>query len=104
MFFEFFFARGVTTKDWKYITVSYDENTHYKINNRVLFKGWNNIEIKFPCYLDSSLLGYHAALLILFYFKKNELFDMKTDSLEMINVFEKNRIEANEIKSFLLIS
>jgi len=102
LYFELGFARGVLTKDWKYITVRYDDKTQKKIDNGLLFKGWNNTEIKLPYYLNNSHLGYHAALLNPFYFEKNQLFDMKTDSLERKNVFEKNKIEANKMKKLLV--
>jgi arylsulfatase A-like enzyme len=101
LYFELGFARGVATKDWKYITVRYDEKTQNKIDNGVLFKGWNNTEIKMPYYLSNSHLGHQAALYNPFYFEKNQLFDMKTDFLETKNVFEKNKTEANEMKNLL---
>ena len=71
LYFELGFARGVATKDWKYITVRYDEKTQNKIDNGVLFKGWNNTEIKLPYYLSNGHLGHQAALHNPFYFEKN---------------------------------
>jgi hypothetical protein len=54
-----------------------------------------------PYYLSNSHLGHQAALYNPFYFEKNQLFDLKTDSLETKNVFEKNKTEANEMKNLL---
>ena len=102
LYFELGFARGVLTKDWKYITVRNDEKTQNKIDNGVPFKGLNNAEIKLPYCLNNGYLGYHSALLNPFYLKKNQLFNLKTDALETKNAFENKQIEANEMKKLLV--
>lgn len=39
---------------------------------------------------------------LVLYFEKNQLFDIKKDSLETKNVFDKNKTEANEMKKLLV--
>ena len=102
LFFEIGFARGVMTKDWKYITVRYDEETERLVAKGQIFKGWNGHEHQIPYYTVNSHLGYHAALLNQHYFEQNQLFDLKKDPKETQNIFESNPQKVNEMKQMLI--
>ncbi|MCD6354464.1 MAG: hypothetical protein J7L95_02850 [Prolixibacteraceae bacterium] len=104
LFFEMGFARGEMTKDWKYITVRYDEKTQKQVDNGVVFKGWKGHTHQLPYYLRNSHLGYHAALLNPNYFEQNQLYDMKNDAKETSNVFDKNPEKVKEMKKYLIKS
>jgi len=104
LFFEMGFARGVMTKDWKYITVRYDEKTQKQVDNGVVFKGWQGHTHQLPYYLRNRHLGYHAALLNPNYFEQNQLYDMKNDAKESMNVFDKNPEKVKEMKKNLIKS
>ena len=102
LFFELGFARGVMTKDWKYITVRYDEKSEQQVKDGVVFTGWNGHKYKQPYYIRNSHLGYHAALLNEHYFERNQLYDMDNDPHENNNVFEVNQQKAEEMKELLV--
>jgi len=101
LFFEIGSARGVMTKDWKYIAVRYDEETEKKVQNGFVFKGWNGHDHLLPYYIVNSHLGYHAALLNQHYFEKDQLYNMKTDPTEMVNVLSSNSDTALVLKKML---
>ncbi len=104
LFFEMGFARGVMTKDWKYIAVRYNEKLEQQVKEGVIFKGWNGHDHKLPYYIQNSHLGYHAALLNKHYFEKNQLFDMQNDPKENQNRFDSNPGKASELKKMLVKS
>lgn len=104
LFFELGYARGVMTKDWKYITVRYDEKAQKQIDNGVIFKGWNNHTHTLPYYTRNSHLGYHAVKLNPLYFDQNQLFDLKKDPTEKKNIFESNSKKSEEMKALLIES
>ncbi len=104
LYFELGFARGVRTKDWKYITVRYDEKTQKQIDKGVVFKGWEGHTHKLPYYLGNSHLGYHAAKLNPLYFDQDQLFDLKNDPTEKKNVFESDSKKSEEMKTLLIKS
>jgi arylsulfatase A-like enzyme len=101
LFFELGYARGVTTKDWKYVAVRYDEDAQKQIDKGVILKGWNGHSHKLPYYTRNSHLGYHAALLNPLYFEKNQLFDLKNDPSEKKNITKENQIKTEEMKKLL---
>ncbi len=72
LFFELGFARGVMTKDWKYITVRYDEESEQQVADGAIFTGWNGHKYKQPYYIRNTHLGYHAALLNEHYFERKK--------------------------------
>lgn len=104
LFFELGYARGVMTKDWKYITVRYDEKKQKQVDEGVIFKGWNNHEFKLPYYTRNSHLGYHAASLNPLYFDKNQLFDLTNDPGEKKNIVESNPKKSKEMRKLLIKS
>ncbi len=104
LFFELGFARGVMTKDWKYITVRYDERSEQQVKDGVVFTGWNGHKYKQPYYIRNTHLGYHAALLNEHYFERNQLFDMKSDPRENQNMADSNPKKVKEMKKLLVKS
>lgn len=101
LFFEIGFARGVMTKDWKYIAVRYDEKTEKQIEEGHVWTGWNNHKFAQPYYIRNSHLGYHAALLNENYFERDQLYNLKIDPKENNNVFEANPQRTDEMKKLL---
>ena len=104
LFFELGFARGVMTKDWKYITVRYDEKSEQQVADGVVFTGWNNHTYTQPYYIRNSHLGYHAALLNEHYFERDQLYDLRNDPHENKNIFEDSPQQAEELKALLVES
>jgi len=90
------------TKDWKYITVRYNEKAQKQINEGVILTGWNNHKYKQPYYIRNSHLGYHAALLNEHYFDRNQLFDMKNDPKEDQNIADSNPKKVKEMQKILV--
>lgn len=101
LFFEMGFARGVMTKDWKYIAVRYDEQSEKMVADGHVWKGWNGHTFKQPYYIRNSHLGYHAALLNEHYFERDQLYNLKMDPKEDNNVFEANPQRTEEMKKLL---
>jgi len=104
LFFELGFARGVMTKEWKYIAVRYDEKSEKQIAEGVVLTGWNGHKYKQPYYIRNSHLGYHAALLNEHYFERNQLFDMRNDPKENQNIAEANPDKVEEMRRMLIKS
>lgn len=102
LFFEIGFARGVMTKDRKFIAVRYDEETEKKVQNGFVFKGWNGHDHLMPYYIVNSHLGYHAALLNQHYFEKDQLYNLNIDPTEQVNVFDSNPDQVNDMKKLLV--
>ncbi len=104
LYFELGFARGIRTKDWKYISVRYDEKAQKQIDKGVIFKGWNGNTHTLPYYTRNSHLGYHAAKLNPLYFDENQLFNLNNDPTEKKNIFESNPQKSEEMKKLLIKS
>jgi len=102
LYYELGFARGVATKNWKYIAVRYDEKTQEEVDAGKVYKGWNGHEYKLPYYIRNSHLGYHAALLNPNYFGQDQLYDMKEDPGETINLVASNPQKVEEMKALLV--
>ncbi len=102
LFFEIGFARGVMTKDWKYITVRYDEKAQKQIAEDVTFTGWNGHTYKKPYYIRNTHLGYHSVLMNPNYFESDQLYDLKNDPTEKQNIFEENPEKSEEMKQILI--
>jgi arylsulfatase A-like enzyme len=101
LFFEIGFARGVMTKEWKYISVRYDEKSKQEMEKGTVYTGWNGHTHTRPYYLRNSHLGYHAALLNPNYFQTDQLYDLLNDPREQQNVYEEYPDEAHEMKAKL---
>lgn len=101
LFFEIGYARGVATKDWKYIAVRYDEETEEKIKNGETFTGYGDEIIYAPYYTRNKHLGYYAAGDNPHYFERDQLYDLENDPWEETNLFEPNEDKSKEMKDIL---
>ncbi len=104
LFFELGYARGVATKEWKYITVRYDQKTEEKIEEGVLFNGWEGRKLEQPYYVRNSHLGYHATLFHPNYFHRDQLYNLVSDPEEKINVFDKEHHKLEKLRELLIRS
>lgn len=103
LFFEIGFARAVRTKNWKYITVRYDEATNAKIAKGDKFNGFNGEVLDLPYYVKNGQLGYYSAKNNPHYFESNQLYDMVNDPMETTNLFDSKQKEADELKQKLTV-
>ena len=104
LFFELGFARGVATKEWKYIAVRYDEATQKEVDQGKVYTGWNDHQHELPYYIRNSHLGYHAALLNPNYFHQDQLYDMKKDPKETTNLYGSKSRKEKQMKELLVKS
>jgi arylsulfatase A-like enzyme len=104
LFFEIGHARGVATKEWKYITVRYDEKTEENIAKGITFRGWDGNVLHQPYYIRNGHLSHQAFLHNPNYFLKDQLFDLSGDPEEKVNVFNENPDKSKEMRELLLNS
>lgn len=90
LFYEIGFARGIETKEHKYIAVRYDEKSQKRVDAGKWFEGYNGHDHKLPHYVRNGHLGYHGARNHPLYFEKNQLFDMVKDPEETENIYNEN--------------
>ena len=101
LFFELGFSRAIRTKDWKYITVRYDDATNTKISNGQTFNGPNGTQVSLPYYVPNVSLGSIAANEYSLYHVQDQLFDINNDPYEIQNVFDSNPEKATELRNIL---
>ena len=101
LFFEIGFSRAIRTKDWKYITVRYDDATNTKIANGDTFSGPNGTQVSLPYYIPNTSLGSLGAASYPLYHQKDQLFDVANDPYETTNLFESNPEKATEMRNLL---
>lgn len=101
LFFEMGFARGVMTRDWKYIAVRYDQNTMDKISNGERFNSWGGITTILPYYIRNSHLGYHACLTNPHYHEADQLFELAQDPGETLNIYSTIAPKSIEMRELL---
>jgi len=101
LFFELGYARSVMTKDWKYISVRYDDKKQNRINKGFTFKGWKGKELQYPYYTRNSHLGNIASKSSAFYFDADQIFNLIDDPRETDNIFKNNKEKAAELKILL---
>lgn len=102
LYFELGYARAVATKEWKYISVRYDQENEQKIQNGIMFNGFKGRKIPLPYYTRNSHLGYHSSRHNPLYFERDQLFDLLNDPKEHNNLYSKNHKEAKKLKSLLI--
>jgi len=102
LFFELGFARGVMTKDWKYIAVRYDQQSLDKIARGERFKSWGGITTLLPYYTRNSHLGYHACLTNPHYHEADQLYDLSLDPEERLNIYSPVAPKALEMRKLLI--
>ncbi|MCX6325168.1 MAG: sulfatase-like hydrolase/transferase [Bacteroidia bacterium] len=88
LYFELGYARGVMTKNWKYVTVRYDEETEMGITAGMKFPGYQGELLDAPYYNMNKDLGYRAAAKNPLYFERNQLFDLVNDPHELVNLYD----------------
>lgn len=101
LFFELGFSRAIRTKDWKYITVRYDDATNTKISNGQTFNGPNGTQVSLPYYVPNVSLGSIAENEYSLYHVQDQLFDINNDPYETQNVFDSNPEKATELRNIL---
>jgi arylsulfatase A-like enzyme len=101
LFFEIGFARGVMNKDWKYISVRYNDEAIDQMERGVIFTGWNGHKHERPYYIRNSHLGYHSVLLNPNYFEPDQLYHLREDPREITNVFDAYPEKSAEMKKRL---
>ena len=101
LFFELGYARSVMTKDWKYISVRYDDKKQNRINKGFTFKGWKGKELQYPYYTRNGHLGNIASKSSAFYFDADQIFNLIDDPRETENIFKNNKEKAAELKLLL---
>ena len=101
LFFELGYARSVMTKDWKYISVRYDDKKQNRINKGLTFKGWKGKELQYPYYTRNGHLGNIASKSSAFYFDADQIFNLIDDPRETDNIFKNNKEKAAELKLLL---
>ena len=104
LFFELGYARGVMTKDWKYIAIRYNNQTQKKIEKGLEFNGWKGEKLKFPYYVRNAHLGNFASTNNPLYFDAYQLFNLVEDPRETKNIFKNNTEKAEELKKLLIKS
>jgi arylsulfatase A-like enzyme len=101
LFFEIGYARGVMTKDWKYIAVRYDDPVYRRIERGLPFDGWEGRKLDLPYYVRNQHLGYHATLHNPNYFDQDQLYDLNSDPNEKNNLFDVCPDKAEKMKAVL---
>ncbi|MDG1042376.1 MAG: sulfatase-like hydrolase/transferase, partial [Flavobacteriaceae bacterium] len=101
LFFELGFSRAIRTKDWKYITVRYDDATNQRIANGDTFNGPNGTQVPLPFYIQNVSLGSLSAAAYPLYHVKDQLFDLNNDPYEEVNLFGLNDEKATELRNIL---
>ena len=94
-------SRGVKTKDWKYIAVRYPDDLQRKIDNGFRFKDFRGNPIKLPFLTRNSHLGHFAAEKNPHYFDADQLYSLKNDPEETVNLFKRNPEVAAELQKAL---
>ena len=102
LFLELGYARGVVTKDSKYIAVRYDGKTEQKIKKGIAFDGWEERKLEFPYYVRNQHLGYHSGIYNKDYFDKDQLYDLNNDPDEKNNICNSNTEEVEKMKRLLV--
>ena len=101
LFFELGYSRAIRTKDWKYVTVRYPEGVNTKIANGETFNGINGTQVPLPYYIPNVSLGGLAASEHPLYHIKDQLFDLKNDPYEKVNLFDTEPAKATELRNTL---
>ena len=101
LFFELGYSRAIRTKDWKYVTVRYPDGVNTKIANGETFNGLNGTQVPVPYYIPNVSLGGLAAAQYPLYNIKDQLFDLKNDPYEKVNLFDTEPVKATELRNTL---
>ena len=102
LFFEMGYSRAIRTKDWKYISVRYDNQSLKKIEKGIEFIGWKGEKLKYPYYVRNAHLGNFASTNNPLYFDADQLFNLADDPRETQNIFIENKEKSAELKKLLI--
>ena len=97
LFFELGYSRAIRTKDWKYVTVRYDDATNTQIANGETFNGPNGTQVPLPYYVQNVSLGSLSAASYPLYHQKDQLFDLINDPYETTNLFNQQSIRCKNL-------
>jgi arylsulfatase A-like enzyme len=103
VFCEIGYARGVRTKDWKYIAVRYIPSIYAQIDSGYLWKNFMtgmNTEPR-PYYLNNSGLGYYTQNTHPGYFDDDQLYALAADPDEQTNLYGQFPAVAYDLKKRL---
>ena len=89
VFCEIGYARGVRSKDWKYIAVRYTPSIYAQIDNGYLWKNFKTglFTEPRPYYVNNSSLGYLSQHVHPGYFDDDQLYDLANDPMEQTNLY-----------------
>lgn len=100
LFCEIGYARGVRTKDSKYIAVRYPASVYNQIDSGYLWKNHQtgNFTEPRPYYVNNSSLGSLAQGTHPGYFDDDQLYDLVADSSEQQNIYGTDPTKAYDLK------
>lgn len=101
LFFELGFARGVMTRDWKYIAVRYDAATRREMAAGHTFRGFKGDAMKADYYVRNKHLGHYASEANPCYFDPDQLFHLPQDPHELKNAVAEHPQVAGVLKDLL---
>jgi len=89
VFCEIGYARGVRSKDWKYIAVRYTPSIYTQIDNGYLWKNYKTglLTEPRPYYVNNSSLGYLSQHVHSGYYDDDQLYDLVNDPMEQTNLY-----------------
>jgi arylsulfatase A-like enzyme len=104
LYLEITFSRAVVTKHWKYIAVRFPDSIQNKItpeNNNEFNQEGTKISADNP--EEAVKVRYNADKLYPAYFDRDQLYDLRKDKNEQVNLANKNKYKnrLNEMKSLL---
>jgi arylsulfatase A-like enzyme len=103
VFCEIGYARGVRSKDWKYIAVRYKPSVYAQINSGYLWKNYKtglHTEPR-PYYVNNSSLGYLSQNVHPSYYDDDQLYDLASDPMEQTNLYGQLPAIAYDLKKRL---
>jgi arylsulfatase A-like enzyme len=103
VFCEIGYARGVRTKDSKYIAVRYPQSVYDQIENGGFWKNFNTGEFTEPrpYYTNNASLGYNVSRSNPGYFDDDQVYDLTADPDEDQNIYLTSPAKAYDLKKRL---
>ena len=103
VFCEIGYARGVRTKDSKYIAVRYPKSVYDQIASGGLWKNFNTGEFTEPrpYYTNNASLGYNTSRSNPGYFDDDQLYNLSVDPDEDQNIYETSPAKSYDLKKRL---
>jgi arylsulfatase A-like enzyme len=87
LFGELGHSRAVKTEEWKYVAVRYPAELQQRVDNGRTFNGFQGEKLTRPYLTRNGHLGHHAARQNPHYFEADQLYNLKADPEEKLNVF-----------------